>query len=227
MNPRLRTRLREGFVVALSTFAIAGVGFVFAAPSAPPPGSTIPLPLTRGSTAETKAGALTIQGQLTAAGGICLGGVCRTSWPSSSLQSGTVTITPGVQAFGYNSNGNWENNTTAYYTNYGQQQVYSNSGSFVSSNFSITAPSGISSGVLISSSVPVVRCYSSYQQGYYTPAYCNGTYYCSSSPYTYATNVVATTSNTSVTLTGTCKFYTNSGYYGTAVPDAFSATYLY
>ncbi len=219
----VRARLREGLVVALSTLAIAGAGFVFAAPTAPPPGSSISLPLTRGSTAETKTGPLTISDRLTV-NELCLGGSCKTAWPSATIQSGSTTVTPGQQNFNYNSSYNYENNMQSYYT-YGNNVYTSSNGGYYLNpqTFSISTPISVT-GVPITATPPTVRCYSTNSNYTFNAAYC-GTY-CSSNTFTYATNVVTTVSGNSVIVSGSCRFY-GSGTYGVAKPDQMTVTYLY
>lgn len=224
----------QSLAIVLAGTAFIGVAYTFAQPTAAPPGASVPLPVNVGAGAQTKAGALTIQGALTATGGLavsggsglCINGVCKTTWPSASIQSGSVNITPVAYQAGYNSSQQYENYTVTYYTYYGNQQVYTNGGYYSTSNFQITHNSGISSGVVVSATTPVVRCYSTSYQGSnnYTPAYYA---YGQSSPYTYATSVTTSISGASVIVSGTCKYYTNNGYYGVAVPDAFSAIYIY
>lgn len=58
-----------------------GSGYVLAQPTSPPPTSNVELPLTQGSTAQTKSGNLTVQGQLTA-NEVCLNGTCNSDWPA-------------------------------------------------------------------------------------------------------------------------------------------------
>lgn len=225
---------RQALTVACASIAIAGVGYVFAAPTAPPPGTTVSLPLTRGSGAETKTGPLTIQGALTASGGLsvsggsglCLSGVCKTAWPTASIQSGTAYPTPGTQTFGYNSSSSYDSSLYTYYTYGSTQYGYSNGGNYITpQNFSI--PHTISGGVPVSVNLPPVYCYSTYGSTNFQQAYC-GTPYCQSTQYTYATNVTATISGNTVYINGTCRFYSGGGsYYGAAKPASFSVTYLY
>lgn len=218
---------RQGLVVACASLLLFGVGFVFAAPTAPPPGTSVPLPLTRGAAAETKAGALTIQGQLTASGGICLGGVCRTTWPSSSLQSGYTTVS-GTGNYSVSSY-NYYGTHTYYYYQYNQQYTQNSNYYWYDYNFSVSAPMSVT-GVPLNVSNVTARCYNAVNSSYtYTPAP-TSSYYTQSSLWVQPTNLSASISGTSVIVTGTCRLYLANGYYQTnyfAIPVSATVQYLY
>lgn len=228
---------RQAVVVACAVLTLAATSYVFAAPSAPPPGTTIPLPLNEGSAAQTKAGALTITGTLTANGGLtvsggsgmCLGGVCKTAWPSSSVQVGNANLT-GSQNFSFPANYNNWSTHNYYYYNYGTEYSYNTSTYWNSTAFNITIapPSG---GVPLSvTGTPTVRCYSAYSNFTYTPA--PQSYPNSSSQYTYATGVTVGFDNANnIVVSGNCDFYPNNGYYytnyGVAAVTGVNVRYIY
>lgn len=229
MKQHLSSSLRQALIVAVAVASLSGAGFVFAAPTAPPPGSSIALPLTRGATAETKTGALTLQGGLSVSGGsgLCLNGVCKTSWPSSTVQAGTTTAT-GQANVTINSYDYTTGNLTYYYYSYGSEYSYNNYTYYKDYTFSVTA--SVPGGVPISmNGTPTVRCYVSNSSYNYTPA--PQTYPYSSSNYTYATNISASfDASNNIIVSGSCKLYLVNGYYNTnyfAIPVTVSVRYLY
>ena len=118
---------------ALAILSFAGTTYVFAAPTQPPSsGAGVDLPLHIGSAAQVKAGDLTVNGTLTAAGNLnvgatlstpylCLNGNCQSTWPSAnSIQSGSGTGPTPIgsnyySTYGGSSSQNW--NVTLYYSN--------------------------------------------------------------------------------------------------------------
>lgn len=224
---------RQAAIVALAVASISGAGYVFAAPTAPPPGSSIALPLTRGGNAETKTGALTLQGGLSVSGGsgLCLNGVCKTSWPSSTVQAGTTGVT-GSQNFTINPyTYNYTGNSTVYYYQYNYEYNYSTYTQWYDTSFSITAPipgGGVPLAVI---GTPSARCYSGSGPGAYTAAPTTN-YYTMSSYYAPATNLgYSFDSSGNLVVTGNCRFYLNSGYYytnyGIAVLNNATVRYIY
>ena len=66
-------------------------------PTAPAPGGNVGAPINTSATVQAKAGALGVSGAFTAGSGISLGGVYRTTWPSSSGDNlGNHTATQAV-----------------------------------------------------------------------------------------------------------------------------------
>ncbi|MBI4121736.1 MAG: hypothetical protein HY461_00235 [Parcubacteria group bacterium] len=212
---------RNGLLVAGAFLLLSGVGYVFSAPTAPPPGTSIPLPLTRGSAAETKAGPLTVQGGLTVTGGqgICLGGTaagqCKTAWPNNS-QVNSVTLT-GSQ----NLNCDRYGGTSQYIEVYYGSPAQSNSGSgfnICSKLFSITTAAipGTPVGVLS----PTVKCWRANSS--YTKA----------SDWASAIDVQITfNALNQAVVTGTCQVQrsgssSSSQYYGVAELSGTSVRYL-
>ena len=227
MTPSLKTAARHGLVVACASILIAGIGYVFAAPTAAPPGSTIPLPLTRGSGSEVKAGALTIQGLLTASAGlsvtgstttgtlnattICLGGDCKTAWPSGG--GGTATANgadyhPSYNCYSYNN----YNQLTFYYNGYQYSNQYAYNCNNVS--YAVTVPSTIASGKTVSAVVGgTVWCHASGSDfNGYSPSstYITDSYYPNRIAGTVAS--VVNNNNGTVTVNGTCRFIDYNGY---------------
>lgn len=223
MTSSLKTIARQGVVAACAALLLAGVGYVFAAPTAPPPGTTIPLPINTGAAAQTKAGDLTISGRLSATE-LCLGSNCQTTWPSATVQAGTANATgqtnlsvPQYTQSGYS-------NTIYYRSNNGQEYQYSTYGYFYNHTFSVTANvSGVPISIV---TTPTVRCYVSNSSYTYTPAPATSGW---SSDYTKATNVsVSFGANNTVVVTGTCTTPVN--YYQVnyfVVPVDVSVRYLY
>lgn len=217
---------RQALVVACASVAIVGVGYVFAAPTAPPPGSTVDLPLTRGSNAETKTGPLTVAARFTA-NEICLGGSCKTTWPTSNLQVGYTTVTG--QANLVTSTYNYYGSHTYYYWYYNQLYSQYTNYYFYDQNFSVTMPLQVTGVPLNASLASSVRCYLA-NSGYgYTPAPTSN-YYTQSSFWTDATNVSVSVSGTNVVVSGSCRLYLNNGYWNYnyfVVPVSASVQYLY
>lgn len=235
-----KSTARQGMVVACASLLIAGIGYVFAAPTAAPPGSTIPLPLTRGASAEVKSGALTIQGLLTASAGlsvtgstttgtlntttICLGGDCKTAWPAGGGGVSTVTGS-AFHPNGYCYTYNYYDQMTYYasgssYTNY----VY-NCGS---TNFSFTAsstvPSGRTPGTVLGGTVWCHAGGNNYS-GYGT-SYISDSYY----PYRVAATItsIVNNNNGTVTINGNCRFTTAGNYsYAYMAMRADNLTFAY
>lgn len=225
MNTRFAIA-RQALVVACASIAILGVGYVFAAPTAPPPGSTVDLPLTRGSNAETKTGPLTVSARFTA-NEICLGGSCKTAWPTSNLQVGYATVS-GLQTI-VTSSYNYYGSHTYYYYQYNQQYSQYSNYYWSDQNFSITMPLSVT-GVALSASLSTYpRCYSA-NSGYgYTPAPTSN-YYTQSSIWSDATNVSVSVSGNNVVVTGSCRLYLNNGYWNYnyfVVPASASVQYIY
>ncbi len=73
-------------LIVLSLVLSFGISYAFAwtAPTATPPSGNIAAPLNTGVSAQTKVGALTVNGSLSAPT-LCLGGVCRSIWPSGNV----------------------------------------------------------------------------------------------------------------------------------------------
>ena len=215
--------LGRGLAVALASLSIVGVAYTFAAPTAPPSsGVGVPLPLNVGSTAQVKAGALTVQGLLTASGGvtvpsggqICFGTSCKTTWSSSvTAASTTLSGTNNINCYiPYNPSA--YTSYTYYYLPYGSNQYSASttSGYPCSPLPSFTITTSAAPGVLLSASANVVCLMSSSSYTYTYPP--TTTYPYSGSKYTYALNV-GTTVNTdnTATVTGTCPMYGSSYYY--------------
>lgn len=211
----------QSVLVSLAVILVAGIGYTFAAPTAPPPGTAIPLPLHEGSAAQTKAGALTVQGALTVNGSatlgtlnvseICLNGDCQSEWPSGGGFSGTTTVNGAAYNPGYCSGYSFYEQLT-YYRNgslYNQNQY--NCGT---TNFTFSVPSTIPSGEVAG---PVMNgtvwCHGgSNNYSSYTPAttYVTDNYY----NYRIQANVTSITNNNngSVTIAGNCKFLGGTSY---------------
>ncbi|MFH1759280.1 MAG: hypothetical protein ABH822_01815 [Patescibacteria group bacterium] len=68
-------------VILTGVFTASVVVKAFSEPTASPPGNNVPAPINVGPTAQTKSGDLTVN-NLTADGGITLGGVFRDMWPA-------------------------------------------------------------------------------------------------------------------------------------------------
>ncbi len=142
MKKRFTSIAKQAAVIALSVTVFSGVGYVFAQPTvAPGAGSGVALPLNTGADAQTKTGNLTVNGSLTA-GTLCLGGVCNTSWPGSSIQSGS---TGGSTSSGpyYCTASNYDSSTGQYYCDisYGYLHAISTPGIAVSESSSVTCDS--------------------------------------------------------------------------------------
>lgn len=209
MNSTLKQSVRNGLLVAGVSLGLVGIGFVFAAPTAPPPGSNLSLPLTRGAGAEIKAGALTVQGGLTVTNTltvdrICLAGDCQTEWPSGGV-SGSAT----VNGAGYHTS-SYCNGYSAY-----EQLTYYRYGSLYNSyqyncgptSFSLTLPATIPSGSTPVALGGAVWCHggtSNYSS--YSPA----TTYVTDNYYNYriqaTVNSIINNNNGTVTINGNCKF---------------------
>ena len=54
-------------------------------PTTLPPNNNAPAPINVSTTTQTKAGNLNIGGDLSVDGKICIGGVCKSSWPNSTV----------------------------------------------------------------------------------------------------------------------------------------------
>ncbi len=165
-------------LVVLACMSTASVMYVSAitAPTAPPSSTTTPLPLHTGSAAQTKSGALTVSGAVAANGGLtvsggsglCLGGVCKTAWPSSTVQAATAGVSGALNTYCYSNNynpyyGNY------YYYQYNYEYSYSNGGYYYCDlPFSITT--AVVPGVPIGALSYDVKCYMTDYNYYYTPA---------------------------------------------------------
>ena len=214
-SKQLFSKVSQGAVTGLVAFLVLGVGYTFAQPTqAPGSGPGVSLPINEGAGAQTKAGALTVDGGLTTsaltASTICLAGDCQSSWPSGGgFQSGSGSNYQSP-SYLYNYNQNQYGYLT-YYSNgspYSQYMSYANSHTF---SITISAP-----GQVLSTSNKEVRCYHNWNGSagqYNTYDY-----------YTLATDVNSNIDGSSVILTGTCNTSTNLGGY---VHSVGSASYLY
>ncbi len=140
-------RLHSSLLIALAFLSVAGISYVFAAPTQPPSSGTgVDLPLHIGATGQTKAGALTVNGLLTAAGNlnvggtlsvptICLNGSCSSSWPAASITPGSASGSTSYYFGSYSS----YNNGTYYYTVSGNLTM-SGSGSLINAALSGSCP---------------------------------------------------------------------------------------
>jgi hypothetical protein len=230
MHSSLKQSVRNGLLVAVASLGLVGVGYVFAAPTAPPPGSNLSLPLTRGAGAEIKAGALTVQGGLTVTNTltvdrICLAGDCQTEWPSGGGLTGSMTL----NGAGYHS--------SSYCYGYAayEQLTYYRYGSLYNNNqyncgptsFSLTLPAVIPSGSTPVASGGVVWCHGGTNN--YSP----------NSPATYITdnyynyriqatvNSITNNNNGTVTINGNCKFLAGGTNYAYMAMRAENLQLLY
>lgn len=222
MKKQIKKAAANGILIALSFMALIGVGYVFAAPTAPPSeGVGVAVPLNIGSEAQTKAGDLTVSGTLTSTtlnvDEICLAGECKTEWPGANVPA-TISganyasiTTGGSYSYGYYCyNYNFYALLT-YYLSGQLKNAYSyNCGS---TNFSVTMPSGLPAGsTIISVTNPVIWCHggvTNYQPSGNPTLYVSDTYY----PYrTQASNVDIITSGNNIVVTGNCTFLSNGVY---------------
>ncbi len=228
-NKRLRSLCLQAMTVVVATVSIVGVGYVFAAPTAPPPGSTIPLPLHVGSTAQTKAGALTIQGLLTASAGltvtgnasvsgslsaptICLNGDCKSAWPSGGGGTATTTNTAAYYTGGYCYSGYNYSQMAFYFNGYGYNQpVYNCNATGFSFVVPSNIPSGRTAGAMTSGNVWCQSGPSNYN-GYNPPSsYINDSYYQNRVAATVSS--ITNNNNGTVTISGSCRPADYYGYY--------------
>jgi hypothetical protein len=133
-------KFHASFLVALAFVSIAGISYVFAAPTQPPSsGSGVDLPLHIGSAGQTKAGDLTVSGTLTASGAlnvggtlsvptVCLNGSCNSSWPSASV---TPSSASGSSSYYFGSYYTYNN---GYVFNVSGSATLSGSGSLINAN---------------------------------------------------------------------------------------------
>lgn len=215
---------------ALVTFSLLIASISFAAPTQPPSsGSGVDLPLNIGPNAQTKSGALTVGGTLTANGALnvggtlsaptlCLSGDCKSSWPASSaLQAGSAMgpnpVNPSSVNSFYNNYQQW--NTTLYYSNGQQYSTYNNYG--YGETFSATVNG---SGTVVSTTNVSMKCFYSYNWYNDPNSYANTNSY---EVYANAQSVSATTNGSQITVYGTCPIVT-WWYY---VAPVVTVEYLY
>lgn len=201
-------------VIVACMFLAAGVSF--AAPTQPPSsGSGVELPIHVGSEAQTKAGNLTVQGQVDATS-LCISGDCKTSWPSSSVQSttssGSTSSNVGSCTFTQ-----YDNNTNNYYCDLSYSVNVSTSGPGV--------PVSIASSSVLVDGASWNWCTVNGNYAYQLcPCSSYYSYNCPSSSQTLSSSV--TLSGSTITFSGTKRFY-GQYYNNTQVVGNASGSVLY
>lgn len=82
---KITTKILLAALVLVSGVGILHAAALWTGPQQTPPLGNTNVPINTGSANQAKAGPLEIEGDLTSTDGVCLGGECRTSWPSVGI----------------------------------------------------------------------------------------------------------------------------------------------
>jgi hypothetical protein len=158
---KFKGTLINAAVLAAGGVALSGILYVLAAPTTPPANTSLPVPITNGSTAQTKTGPLTISNTLTV-NQLCFnGGTCKSNWPASNISqgsasaSGTYTI-PSTTVASPSASG-----PSIEYCSYGSASAYTGTyySQYAAVPFTITTTTAAPAGAVILSKTAVGACY--------------------------------------------------------------------